>query len=242
MSNTPVICIAQEPNGFFPTSSFVAKLKAARKLQKDIGGKIVWFVDDSESNYKSTEVILVDKKTGQEIAFNFIQENEIQKNFSPLYAKRIAKNWQEDTAQKLVPIINSNLLETFKSVKSDTSAGFCIRMYQKLGLLDEVEIIRSSDPAVRRSAIPVPDFFIDTEYQNEIVRARFRNDHLELGATKLILPLPGFDAETISPALNLRFTWMQSVVNCSHYIFEKSEKDLLNLEQYPAIRFTSTLR
>lgn len=236
----PIICLGQQPNGFFPKRFFVAKIQKANELQKKIGGKIVWFCHDSDSDYRETITTLIDKQSGKEANLNFTSENKIQKKFSPLYAKRIPQEWQEETARKLPQYVNKELIATFNSVRSDTAAGFCIRMYQRLGLLDGVEIIRSSDPAVRRSAVPVPDFFMDTKYEEEIVRARYKNDHLELhsgGDSITSLPLPAFDPEKISPARDSRFLWMQSVINCSHYILGAGERQYLDTNPFPNVEF-----
>lgn len=236
----PVICIGQQPNGFFPKNFFVAKFQTAKKLQSEIGGRILWFCHDSDSDYRETVTTLIDKQSGAEAKLNFLQENKIQKKFSPLYAKKIAQGWQEEITKKLPQYIPSELIEVFKNVKSDTAAGFCIRTYQKMGLLENIEIIRSSDPAIRRAADPITDFFVDTEYEGEIVRARFREDHLELheGGEKYIrLPLVEFDPEKISPARDSRFQWMQSVLKCTHYIYGAGEGEYLNFEQFPEVSF-----
>lgn len=238
--NKPIICLGQQPNGFFPKQFFVAKLQKAQELQKKIDGTIIWFCHDSDSDYRETITTFIDKQSKNEAHLNFAWENKIQKKFSPLYAKRISKGWQEEIARKLPQYINKESIEIFNSVKSDTAAGFCIRMYQKLGLLNNVQIVRSSDPALRRAAVPVTDFFMDTQYENEIVRARYKNDHLELhsgGENTISLPLPEFNAEKISPARDSRFQWMQSVINCTHYILGAGERSYLDTNSFPNVEF-----
>ena len=42
-----------------------------------------------------------------------------------------------------------------------------------MGLLEGIRVVRSSDPAVRRAACDVPEFFVDVPHEGEIVRARF---------------------------------------------------------------------
>ena len=49
-----------------------------------------------------------------------------------------------------------------------------------MGLLDGVDVVRSSDPEVRRRACDVADFFVDVPYEGEIVRARTRDGGLYL--------------------------------------------------------------
>ena len=46
-----------------------------------------------------------------------------------------------------------------------------------MGLLDGIRVVRSSDPAFRRAACDVPEFFVDVPYEGEIVRARFSTAH-----------------------------------------------------------------
>ena len=45
-------------------------------------------------------------------------------------------------------------------------------MYRRMGLLDGIRVVRSSDPAFRRAACEVEEFFVDVPYEGEIVRAR----------------------------------------------------------------------
>ena len=40
-------------------------------------------------------------------------------------------------------------------------ADFCLEMYRRMGLLEGIRVVRSSDPAVRRAACDVEDFFVD---------------------------------------------------------------------------------
>jgi len=53
-------------------------------------------------------------------------------------------------------------------------------MYRAMGLLDGTDVVRSSDPEVRRRACDVDDFFVDVPYEGEIVRARARDGTLYL--------------------------------------------------------------
>ena len=68
-------------------------------------------------------------------------------------------------------------------------------MYRHMGLLDGVPVARSSDPALRRAACDVEDFFVDVPHEGEIVRARHRNGTLKLhegGDRFVTLPPIGF--------------------------------------------------
>jgi len=46
-----------------------------------------------------------------------------------------------------------------------------------------------------------------------------------------------FNKKQISPTRDTRFRWMQSVVNCSHYIPGASEQVYLQSEEIPEINF-----
>ena len=85
----PIICFGQQPCGFFPKRYLVAKILTARRLQTEIGGEIVFFFHDSDHDPRETITIVRDRHTNEELALNFQFENRIQKQFSPLYAKRV---------------------------------------------------------------------------------------------------------------------------------------------------------
>ena len=81
---------------------------------------------------------------------------------------------------------------------------------------------------------------MDVPHEGEIVRARFRDGTLKLhegGDSFVTLPQTAFTKEQISPTRDTRFRWMQSVVNCSHYIAGAGEKDYLRPEETPEINF-----
>ena len=57
-----------------------------------------------------------------------------------------------------------------------------------MGLLEGIRVERSSDPEFRKRAVAVDDYFVDVEWENEIVRARCRDGKLLLhkGADRYI--------------------------------------------------------
>jgi hypothetical protein len=113
-------------------------------------------------------------------------------------------------------------------------------MYRGMGLLDEVDVVRSSDPVVRRSACDVSDFFADVPYEGQIVRARVRDGALQLhegGDAFVTLATTAFAKEQISPTRDTRLRWMQSVVRCSHYVAGAGEGAYLHREEAPEITF-----
>ena len=171
--NSPIICFGQQPSGFFPKRFLVAKINTALALQQKIGGKIVFFYHDSDADYRETITIFQDMTTGAEVRLNFIQENKLQKKHSPLYLKRIPNGWKKEILKQLPRFTNKSLMDLFSSVNKNIVADFCLEMYQKMGLLDGLEILRSSDKTFRAEAIELnKDYFADVEYQGEIVRVK----------------------------------------------------------------------
>ena len=173
MSSAPVICFGQQPCGFFPRRFLFAKIQTARRLQKEIGGEIVFFCHDSDHDPRETHTILRHRKTNEPAMLNFAFENKIQRKFSPQYLKQIAAGWQDKTMLQLPNYVGHPLINIFKKVSAANVADFCLEMYRGMGLLDGVRVVRSSDPAVRRAACDVPEFFVDVPFEGEIVRARF---------------------------------------------------------------------
>ncbi len=121
-----------------------------------------------------------------------------------------------------------------------TAADFCLEMYRRMGLLDGLCVARSSDPAFRRAACDVEDFFVDVPYEGEIVRARYCDGTLKLhegGDRFVTLPPTPFTKEQISPARDTRLRWMQSVVHCTHYVCRRQRAGLSAQEEAPEITF-----
>jgi hypothetical protein len=264
MTTAPVICFGQQPCGFFPKRFLAAKIQTARRLQKEIGGEIVFFCHDSDHDPRETQTVLRHRKTNEPAKLNFAFKNRIQRKFSPLHLKEIAAGWQEKTILQLPNYIGHPLINIFKNVSAENVADFCLEMYRGMGLLEGIRIVRSSDPAVRKAAREVPEYFVDVAYEGEIVRARFIPDHgraelpvghdaqqrvpagfsgtltlHEGGDSFITLPITSFSREQISPARDTRLRWMQSVVHCTHYIAGAGEKAYLHPEETPEITFVN---
>src|SRR5436309_3034741 len=236
----PIICFGQQPCGFFPKRFLVAKILTARRLQKEIGGEIVFFFHDSDHDPRETITILRDQQSDQEVSLNFQFENRIQKQFSPLYAKRVLPEWQEKTARQLPSYVRHSLVAHFNETKCSNVADFCLEMYTRMGLLEGVRVERSSVPVFRARAVAIPDYFVDVPYEGEIVRARYRDGKLLLhkgGDRFLEVPGGEFGPEQISPTRDTRFVWMQSVIRCTHYVAGASEHDYLNKADAPEVKF-----
>lgn len=240
MSALPVICFGQQPCGFFPKRFLAAKIMTARRLQKDIGGEIVFFCHDSDHDSRETQTILRHRKTQEPAQLNFAFANRVQRKFSPLYLKRIAEGWQEKTLLQLPNYVTRPLIDIFQRVKAFSVADFCLEMYRAMGLLEDIRLMRSSDPELRRSAVEIQDFFVDVPFEGEIVRARFRNGALQLhegGQSYVTIPAAKFGREQISPARDSRLRWMQSAVHCTHYVAGPGEMTYLRPEETPEITF-----
>jgi hypothetical protein len=240
MSSEPVIAFGQQPCGFFPRRFLVAKIRTARRLRSQMGGRIVFFYHDSDHDPRETRTILRHRTTGAAAALNFAVASKLERKFSPLYVKRIAPGWQERTARQLPNYLNAAAIDVFRSIAADNVADFCLQMYRRLGWLDDMDVTRSSDPAVRRRACPVSDFFVDILHEGAIVRARARDGGLQLhagGDTFLALDPSAFGKEQISPARDTRLRWMQSVLRCTHYVTGAGEQAYLHHEEAPEIVF-----
>lgn len=238
--SAPVICFGQQPCGFFPRRFLYAKIVTARRLQQALGGEIVFFCHDSDHDPRETQTTLHHRKTGQPLTMNFAFENKLQRKFSPLHLKRIASGWRDNTARQLGAFAAPALVAAFKTNPAAVVADFCLEMYRRMGLLEGVRVVRSSDPAVRASACDVTDFFVDVPHHGETVRARFLSGALKLhegGEVYVTLPLTPFTKEQISPTRDSRLRWMQSVVRCTHYIAGAGEQAYLNTSDAPDVTF-----
>jgi hypothetical protein len=238
--SAPVICFGQQPCGFFPKRFLWAKIVTARRLQREIGGEIVFFFHDSDHDPRETTTILREQRSGQEKSFNFQFANKLQKQFSPLYAKRLAPDWQAKMARQLPNYVPADLVEHFKAVQADIAADFCRDVYSRMGLLDGIRVERSSDPQFRKQAAPIDDYFVDVPREGETVRARWRDGKLVLhkgGDCYLEVPKQSFSAEQISPTRDTRLRWMQSVIHCSHYVAGAGEREYLNESEAPGVVF-----
>jgi hypothetical protein len=240
MISAPVICFGQQPCGFFPKRFFTSKILTARRLQSEIGGEIVFFCHDSDHDPRETQTILRHRKTNEPALLNFAFKNRTQRKFSPQYLKQIAAGWREKTVLQLPNYVRHPLINLFKDVSAVTVADFCREMYRRLGWLNGIRLVRSSDPAVRRAACDVPEFFVDVPFEGETVRARRVKDIFQLheGSDSYVSwAATTFGKEQISPARDSRLRWMQSVVHCTHYVAGPGEKAYLRPEETPEITF-----
>ncbi len=240
MSAEPVICFGQQPCGFFPRRFLFAKFVTARRIQQELGGRIVFFFHDSDHDPRETQTILRHRKTGEPHTLNFLFENKLQRKYSPLYLKRVSSTWKENLARQLPAYVDPRLAEKFKSVEAGFAAEFCLELYRRLGLIDGLEIVRSSSPEVRNRACAVDDYFVDVPFEGEVVRARHDHGVLRLhegGEVYRAIPAVTFSKAQISPTRDSRLRWMQSVIRCTHYVCGAGEQAYLRKEDAPEIQF-----
>ena len=236
----PIIALCQQPNGFLPTRFFAAKLATARRLQAEIGGEIVWVVHDSDHDLRETRTGIREPRSGDIARRNFAVGSKIERKYTPLSHKRIAPGWRDETLAWLHGRVDEGVRERLGSVRAETVGAFCIDAYAALGLLDGIRPVRTSDPAVRRRAIPVDDVFVDVLHHGVVVRARRLGSDLRLhagGDAWIDLPRQRWSPEQVSPARDTRFAWQQSVVPCTHYIAGASEIVYLRPADFPAVTF-----
>jgi len=244
---TPTICFGQQPNGFFPKGFFVDKVLTAQKLRQEIGGRIVWFCHDSDHDYRETITkIKTDRYPEGFVRLNINQTSKFIKLFSPLSRKDIKPGWQRETANKLQPIVPKESWELFTAIRAATSADFCLAMYRGMGLLEGIDVVRSSDPAFRAQATDISgqDHYLDIEYKDALVHARKSAEGYFLdhgGNVKEFIPQEltpeALPATRLSPTRETRFAWMQSVVHCTHYIYGKGEKEYVDFSPWKDIQF-----
>jgi hypothetical protein len=240
MTTAPLICFGQQPCGFFPRRYLVAKIQTARRLQAQLGGEIVFFCHDSDHDFRETRTTLRHKKTGEPIQLNFAFVNQIQRKFSPLYLKWFQPDWHARTSHQLRAYVDLRWVEAFASTATTNVADFCLEMYRRMGLLEGIRVARSSDPAFRRAACAVDDYYVDVPYEGEVVRARLVDGCLKLykgGDSFVPLTASNYNKEHISPTRDTRLRWMQSVVQCTHYVAGASEQDYLRKEDAPEITY-----
>lgn len=240
MNPEPIICFGQQPCGFFPKRFLVSKIFTARRLQQEIGGKIVFFYHDSDHDPRETKTVLNHRKLDQQIEMNFQFANPVQRKFSPLFLKRVLPEWHTKTAMELPAWVERAGVEAFKGIPCTNVADFCLEMYTRMGLMQDIQVIRSSDPACRAAACVVPDFYVDLPYEGEIVRTRHIEGEFKLhkgGDAYLTLPPATFTPEQVSPARDTRLKWMQSVIRCTHYVSGAGEQLYMNKADAPEITY-----
>ncbi len=240
--SSPRICFGQQPCGIFPRRFLFAKMQTARRLQKEIGGEIVFFYHDSDHDPRETTTILRDQHTGKERRLNFIFANQLQKLFSPLFAKRVLAESKRNLSAQLPQCVPAALVNHFNSIAAENVAEFCLEMYRRLDLLESIRVMRSSDKSFRERAVAIDDYFVDVKYEGELVRARRGNGCLLLhkgGDNYIRLPDEQFCPAQISPTRDTRLRWMQSVIQCTHYVAGAGEMKYLKQEEAPGVQFVT---
>jgi hypothetical protein len=241
------VAFGQQPCGFFPKRYLAAKVLTARRMQREMGGEIVFFYHDADHDPRETKTTLRHRQSGKPLDYNFQFENKIQRKYSPLYLKRIPPEWHRRMVQALPNYVGEELVEAFRNTPPTNVADFCLGVYRKMGLLEGVRVVRSGDPAVREAACDIVDYFVDVPYENEVVRARYlpaadgAPPALQLhegGPNFITIAAPATIAKRqISPSRDSRLKWMQSVIHCTHYIAGGGEQEYLKKDEAPEITF-----
>ncbi|HSV13616.1 MAG TPA: hypothetical protein VLI90_05115, partial [Tepidisphaeraceae bacterium] len=125
-AGAPIICFGQQPCGIFPKRFLYAKIATARRLQQEIGGEVVFFYHDSDHDPRETKTILRHRKNSEAFAINFTFENKLQRKYSPLYLKRVMRDWREKTAIQLPAYVDRCWVEAFKQTDAANVADFCL--------------------------------------------------------------------------------------------------------------------
>lgn len=240
MNAMPVIAFGQQPCGIFPRRFLYAKIVTARRLQSEIGGRIVFFYHDSDHDPRETQTGLRLRANGDLQWLNFTFENKLQRKYSPLYLKRIPAEWKKRMTRQLPAFVSAAAVEAFHRNTADTVADFCLEQMRSQGLLEGIGIARSSDPALREAACAIDDCYVDLPYEGEVVRARLRNGNPVLhegGDSFLTLPAQPWTRRQISPTRDTRLRWMQSVLHCTHYVSGAGEQAYLNKGDAPEITY-----
>ncbi len=225
---------------FSRSGSLVSKIQTAKRLQQEMGGEVVYFCHDSDHDFRETRTLLHHHRIDETYEFNFSFENQIQRKHSPLYLKRVVREWHEKTTRQLPVYVDQDFVSMFAEIAAPTVADFCLEMYERMGLLEGIRVVRSSDPEFRLAACPVSDFFADVPYEGEIVRARWKDEKLTLfkgGDVSIELPPTEFGKEQISPSRDTRFLWMQSVIGCTHYVCGLGEQAYMRMDEAPEVTF-----
>jgi hypothetical protein len=240
--SSPVICFGQQPCGIFPRRFLFSKIQTARRLQRELGGSIVFFYHDSDHDPRETMTILRDQHTGEERRVNFAFANKLQREFSPLFAKRVLPEWKQKASAQLRQLVAPQFVDMFASVDASNVADFCLQMYDRMGLLDGIAVQRSGDPELRRRAADISDYFVDLRHEGELVRARKSADCFLLhkgGNAFIHLPLEPHEKTQISPTRDTRLRWMQSAIGCTHYVTGAGEMQYLNTADAPDVQFVT---
>ena len=241
MTDKPIICFGQQPCGIFPKRFFVAKVHTARKLQQELGGRIVFFYHDADSDYRETVTVMRDKQSGELARLNFIATSKVQKKYTPFYLKKIPDTWKDEIKRQLPRFVDQELAGIIYDTDEQTVADFCLAVYTKLGLMDGIEVVRSGDKDIRARASELEDdYFADVLYEGEMVRARVQGGKIRLargGGQFIDLPDQEIIKQQKSPPARKRFEWMQSVIHCTHYVMGEGERQYMDTDAHPEVEF-----
>lgn len=226
----PIVCLSEQLSSFLPTKSLVRRIDAAKSLASRVGGKTILFIWDSWHRGTAETVLPGNRR----ISFEYY--NNLQRDYTPFYLKNLDPVWWNRAKSKLDGIVPGKIINVLDNIKEDTAGNFCLKAYKKLGFLDNLEVVRSSDPEIRKKAKMFEDFYVEVSYKGEIVRARYTNRGFVLESNP---PVEIYKTDVVpgmvTPPDEKRFEWMDSIVSPSHYIL--GEKERVKESDFPWISF-----
>lgn len=192
----------------------------------------MWFCHDSDHDAQETRTRIPSKQHPEgHVDINFTFKNKTQRKYTPLSHKEISGLEEiRETLLRLAP----NAIQAFEKVQARTASEFCIEMYTQLGLLEGIEVVRSSDEAFRKQASvwdTEEGWYYDTTYNGELVRANLEGKQLRLhkggGKYQELEEVKELEQERLNPGWKKRFDWMQTAIQATHYVVGRSEKEYL---------------
>ncbi len=107
--SSPRICFGQQPCGFFPRRFLYAKIVTARRLQREIGGEIVFFCHDSDHDPRETQTILTHRQTSRDHAaqLRLCQQNPAQ--VVAAFPQARLPDWHANTVRQLPAYVDPAL-------------------------------------------------------------------------------------------------------------------------------------
>jgi hypothetical protein len=168
MTTTPIICFGQQPCGFFPRRFLFAKFQTARRLQaQSWAGRSSSFITTATTIRAKPPLSCAIAKPARpcaSISHTKTNGSGSSRRFSPNASPPAGR---AAPPRNCHPSWTRAWVEAFQKTDAANPADFCLEMYRRMGLLDGVRVARSGDPAFRRAACDVADFFVDVPHEGE---------------------------------------------------------------------------
>ena len=228
----PVIAFGQQPCGFFPRRFLVAKIRTARRLQAEIGGRIVFFCHDSDHDPRETRTDPAPShdrtsrrsSTSPSRASSSASSRRSTPSASP-------PDWHARTLLQLANYVDRPVIDVFRKTSAETVSDFCLEMYRAHGPARRRST--SCARAIRRCGAAPATWTTSSWTCRTRARssaracATARCSCTRAATSTLTLPATAFAKEQISPTRDTRLRWMQSVIHCTHYVAGAGEQRYL---------------